>query len=115
MVTNNIKTKQKLHELVSALYTTFPPDKQKKNLYAVSFTVYDYSHLILIVSDLISLCLSAINDESECGSSSKAKSKVNIAQILNIAIELLPVDEDAFLEKSQEIFSKMSSNVVSEN
>jgi hypothetical protein len=115
METNNIKTKQKLHELVGALYTTLTPDKQKKDLYAVSFTVHDYSHLILIVSDLINLCVLAIKDESERDSSSKAKSKVNIAQILNIAIELLPIDEAEFLEKSREIFSKKNSNDVLEN
>jgi hypothetical protein len=115
METNNIKTKQKLHDLVSALFTTVTPDKQKKKLYAVSFTVYDYSHLILIVSDLINLCLLAIKDESECDSSSKANSKVNIAQILNIAIELLPIDEVEFLDKSREILLKEISNDILEN
>jgi hypothetical protein len=108
METNNSKTKQELHELVSALFTTITPSKQKKDLYTVSFTVYDYSHLILIVSDLISLCVRALEDESERGSGSN----VNIAQILNIAIELLPIDEAAFLDKSWELFLKGNSNDV---
>jgi hypothetical protein len=112
METNNSKTKQELQELVSALFTTITPSKQKKDLYTVSFTVYDYSHLILIISDLISLCLRAIEDESERGSDSKENSKVNIAQILNIANELLPFDEAAFLDKSRKLFLKENSNDV---
>jgi hypothetical protein len=106
MQTNNSKTKQELHELVSALFTTITPSQQKKELYTVSFTVYDYSHLILIISDLINLCVRAIEDESERGFGSKGNSKVNIAQILNIANELLPIDEAAFLDKSRELFLK---------
>jgi hypothetical protein len=113
METNNIKIKQELHELVSALFTTITPSKQKKDLYTVSFTVYDYSHLILIISDLISLCVRALEDESERSSSSRGNSKVNIAQILNIAIELLPIDEAAFLDKSRELFLKESSSDIS--
>jgi len=112
METNNSKTKQELHELVSALFTTITPSKQKKDLYTVSFTVYDYSHLILIVSDLISLCVRAIEDESERGSDAKGNSKVNIAQILNIANELLPIDEAAFLDKSRELFLKGYSDNI---
>ncbi|WP_268846558.1 hypothetical protein [Flavobacterium aestivum] len=115
METNNIKTKHELHELVSALFTTLTPDKQKKDLYAVSFTVYDYSHLMLIISDLIRLCVRSIEDESERGSDSEESSKVNIAQILNIAIELLPIDEAEFLDKSREILLKEISNDVLEN
>jgi hypothetical protein len=112
MQTNNVKTKQELHELVSALFTTITPSQQKKDLYTVSFTVYDYSHLILIVSDLINLCVRAIEDESERGFGSKGNSKVNIAQILNIANELLPIDEAAFLDKSRELFLKENSNDI---
>jgi hypothetical protein len=112
METNKIKTTPELQELASTLFTTITPDKRKKDLYTVSFTVCDYCHLMLVISDLMKLCVCVIEDESERGSDSKGNSKVNIAQILNIAIELLPIDEAAFLDKSRELFLKEDSNDV---
>jgi hypothetical protein len=115
METNKIKTTPELQELASALFTTLTPDKLKKDLYTVSFTVYDYSHLMLIISDLMKLCVSVIEYESELDSCSNENSKINIAQILKIAIELLPIDEAAFLDKSRKLFLKENSNDVPEN
>ncbi|WP_268846868.1 hypothetical protein [Flavobacterium aestivum] len=111
MESNTIKITQDLEELATQLFTTLAPNKLEKGLYTASFSVCDYSHLMFIITDLMKLCVSAIEDESEFGS----YSKINIAQILKIVIELLPTDEAAFLDKSREIFSKMNRNDVSGN
>jgi hypothetical protein len=115
MEINKIKAIPELQELANALFTTLTPDKLKKDLYTVSFTVYDYSHLMLIISDLMKLCVCVIEDESERNSCSNENSKINIAQILNILIELLPIDEAAFLDKSRKLFLKEKSNDIPEN
>ncbi|WP_268845970.1 hypothetical protein [Flavobacterium aestivum] len=109
MENNSIKTTQGLEDLATALFTTLAPNKLEKDLYTASFTVCDYSHLMFIITDLMKLCVSAIEDESGFGS----YLKINIGQILKIAIELLPSDEAAFLDRSRELFAKESGNDVS--
>lgn len=98
VITKNIKT--------DVIYCFGKPDRREKDVSRASFIVYDYRHLMLIISDLMKLCVYATEDEFCLNSSSVVSSKINIAQILEIAIELLPIYEAKFLDKSRELFLK---------
>ena len=115
MEATKIKKIQKLQEMVKTHFTTLKPDKQEKDRFRVSFTVSDYTHLMFIISDLMKLCISSIEEEISYDSSSIVHSRVNITQILEIAIELLPINEAEFLDHSRELFSKKGENDAAEN
>lgn len=113
METTEIKHTEELQKLTNAFLTKLEPDKRKKDLYKVSFAVYDYSHLMFIISDLMKLCVNSIEDGFD--SDTAILSKINVAQILEIAIQLLPIDEAEFLDRSRELLLKESSNDATEN
>ncbi|MFV8343582.1 hypothetical protein [Flavobacterium sp. XS2P39] len=115
METNGIKKIQELQEMVNTHFTKLKPNEKEKNTCTVSFTVYDYSHLMFIISDLMKLCIYATEDEFGLDSCSVVSSKINIAQILEIAIELLPIDEAEFLDQSRKLFFKKNGNDIPEN
>ena len=50
METTEIKNIQELQELAIVFFTTLKPAKHGKDL-TVSFTVYDYKHLMFIISE----------------------------------------------------------------
>lgn len=97
---------QELQEMARTHFTLLKPDKEKKDSHTVSFPVYDYYNLIHIVSDLMKLCAIAIENESEFDSSFEENSKIDIAQILKIAIMLLPIDEIEFLDEVKKLLKK---------
>ncbi|MDI5886466.1 hypothetical protein [Flavobacterium yafengii] len=111
METTEVKNTKELQELANELFTTLKPAKHEKD-FTVSFTVYDYKHLMFIISDLMKLCVSAIEDGFD--SDTVVFSKIHITHILEIAIELLPIDEAEFLDKSRELFLKENKNDIPE-
>ena len=58
-------------------------------------------------------CVSAIEDGFD--SDTVVFLKIHITHILEIAIELLPIDEAEFLDKSRELFLKENKNYTAEN
>ncbi|PWJ89346.1 hypothetical protein BC749_1234 [Flavobacterium araucananum] len=90
---------QELQELGNMSFTLLKQDKQKKD-FTVSFPVYDYYHLMGIISSLMKLCAIAVENEATFDDNSK----IDIADILKIAIVLLPIDEAEFLDKARELF-----------
>lgn len=71
VITKNIKT--------DVIYCFGKPDRLEKDVCRVSFIVYDYRHLMFIISDLMKLCVYATEDEFGLDSSSVVSSKINIA------------------------------------
>ncbi|WP_431244259.1 hypothetical protein ACQ9BO_07810 [Flavobacterium sp. P21] len=101
MKTTDVKIEEELKELAIKTFTTLKPEKYDKDRFIVCFTVLDYKDLFFAISNMIKLCVHALDEDFE--SDTLGISKINIIQILEIAIELLPMEEAEFLDKSRSL------------
>jgi hypothetical protein len=115
METNEIKNLKNLQELARKQFKTLETDTYTKDLFTVKFNVIGYKDLLFVISDLIKLSICAIEQDSSYDSATIVNSKVNITNILEIAIQLLPIDEAEFLDESRELFLNENSNNIPEN
>jgi hypothetical protein len=109
METTEKKT-QKLEKLACTYLRTLKPAKQKKGKYTASFTVKNYKHLMFIISDLLKLCVNTIELEFDYDCLPVVDEKTDVAQILEIVIELLPHEEAEFLDEAKKMFFKENDN-----
>jgi hypothetical protein len=101
-----IKTLTDLKELTDEHFTSLSPDKYKKEVYNASFGVAGYKDLIFVVSDLIKLCIKAVEAEESHDPGLIVSPLVNISNILEIAIQLLPIDEAELLDQLRALMEK---------
>jgi hypothetical protein len=101
-----IKKLTNLNELTGKHFTSLSPDKYKKEVYTASFGVVGYKDLIFVVSDLIKLCIKAIEAEESHDPGLIVSPLVNISNILEIAIQLLPIDEAELLDQLLALMEK---------
>lgn len=78
----------------------------KKEVYTASFGVVGYKDLIFVVRDLIKLCIKAIEAEESHVPGLIVSPLVNIINILEIAIQLLPIDEAELLDQLWALMEK---------
>jgi len=101
-----IKTLTDLKELTDEHFISLSRHAYKKEVYTASFGVAGYKDLIFVVSDLIKLCIKAIEAEESHDPGLIVSPLVNISNILEIAIQLLPIDEAELLDQLRALMEK---------
>ena len=95
-----------MNELTDIQFTSLSPDKHKKEVYTASFGVVVYKDLIFLVSALMKLCIKAIEAEELHDPGLIVSPLVNFSNILEIAIQLLPIDEAELLDQLRALMEK---------
>jgi glycine cleavage system regulatory protein len=103
MDTTKIKTTPELQELVASSFTTLRPNKHNKDSYKVELEVEGYLNLLFTVSNLLKVSIMALDSE-DLFSAHAPSPQTHIRNMLEIALQLLPLDEAEFLDKIREQF-----------
>jgi hypothetical protein len=82
--------------LQSQLYFRTLHETQSKGVYTVPITTTGYADLLCTVSELLRLCITVAHADD---SSLMPNPQVNIANLLEIALQLLPLHEGEFLDE----------------
>lgn len=103
MDTAKIKTIPELQELATSSFTTLRPNKHKKDSYKVELEVEGYLNLLFTVSNLLKVSIMAL-DAEDLFSGHMPNPQTHIRNMLEIALQLLPLEEAEFLDKLREQF-----------
>jgi hypothetical protein len=95
METNEIEKLARLKKLTSQYFTTLKPTKDK-NTYTVQFKIVNYLELGCVITDMIKLCILALDHDMHKIEEKKSDS-INVSLILETVVQMFPLDEFEFL------------------
>jgi len=101
METNETETLAKLKKLTAQYFTTLKPTKNK-NSYAVQFKVVNYLELGCVITDMLKLCILALDHDMHKIEEMKHES-INVSLILETVVQMIPLDEFEYLSYVEEI------------
>jgi len=101
METNETETLAKLKRLTAQYFTTLKPTKNK-NSYAVQFKVVNYLELSCVITDMLKLCILALDHDMHNIAEKKSQA-INVSLILETVLQMFPLDEFEYLSYVGEV------------
>jgi hypothetical protein len=98
METNEIKNLEKIRKLSVRYFNTLK-HIDKTNIYTAEIRVLNYYELAYVISNMLKLCIVALDPEAPEISKTVKNQSINVAVILEIVTQLLPIDEIEFLDE----------------
>jgi len=105
METNAFETLQKLQKLTAQYFTTLKPTNEAHS-YTAQFKVVNYLELGCLITDLLKLCILALDNDMHNFSKKDKSATINVSLILETILHLFPMDEMEFLGYAAEIRSE---------
>ncbi|WP_289666017.1 hypothetical protein [Flavobacterium panacagri] len=96
MKANETETLQKLQQLTAMYFTTLKPTNES-NSYTVQFKVVNYLELGCLITDLLKLCILALDNDMHNFSKKDNSAAINVSLVLETILHLFPMDEMEFL------------------
>jgi len=107
-----IKTAQELEAFASLLtkateFNMLKPYHKREDMYTAKLFFSGYNDLNLAVMDLIQVCMTALYSMEESGNDRKLASALTIADVLQIALDLMPMEEFQILDSCHQLHLKL--------
>jgi len=111
MEINNIKA---LTDLAEKLATTrefniLSPCERRENQHTAKLYFSGYNDLTLTVMDIVKVCISALYGMEDNEGDRKYASAYTIAEVLGLALELMPMEESQILDLCYELHLKLKA------
>lgn len=97
-------TFENLRHRSNFLLTTLKPKPKADDVFLVEVAFSGYSSLICTVSDLMKLCALAMQSEEPYLSPLISNTQIDLAGIMELALQLMPIQEAEFLDVARELF-----------
>lgn len=111
-----METNERLESLTKMsryLFTTLQPAKgKKKHLFTASVNFSSYSSLLCTVNDLMKLVTLAHLSDDPYVSDTVPNPIIDLANIMELAIQLMPINEAEFLDEARGIFLGTQADVL---
>ncbi|WP_242499233.1 hypothetical protein [Flavobacterium sp. 140616W15] len=104
MEAHEIMKSEDFRQLIDRYFTTIKPANDKKGVCAVEIKVLGYCELLYIISNMIKLCTLALDHEELEISNGVKDSSIDIALLLKVVTQLLPLDEIELLDEINKMF-----------
>lgn len=110
METNEIKKLEQLEKLTARYFRTLKPadDKTENNVAQIKFA--NYFELGCAITNMLKMCILTIDHDAHKISATN-KNPVNVSLILEMVLEMFPLDEFEFLNEISEMFIEKPRNV----
>lgn len=96
METNESKNLERLKELTTLYFRTLKPANDNSKMQIAQIKVLNYFELGCLISDLLKLCILALNNDMQNIEKKKSES-INVGLILETVLSIFPLDEMEFL------------------
>ncbi|QOG01892.1 hypothetical protein [Flavobacterium sp. MDT1-60] len=107
MKTNETETLERLRTLTALHFRTLKPANDESKTYTAQINVLNYYELGCIISDMIKLCILALDHDMH-NVGEKKKQSINVSLILETVLQLFPLDEMEFLSYVGEMVGEKS-------
>lgn len=113
METNEIEKMENLRKLTASYFSTLKPCNDKKGGYATQIKLANYSELGCIITEILKLCIVALDHDAHKTSDTIKTSPINVSLILEMVLEMFPSDEFEVLDEINQMFI-VDPQIVSE-
>lgn len=91
-------------------FKTLKPVEQKNGAYSASIEFAGYLDLLCMISDLLKVSRLVLEDDNESDPSLIINPQINVASIIELAIQLLPIAEGEALDKCLMMINELKVN-----
>ena len=88
-------------------FNKLKPSSQHDGMHKAGLYFTGYNDLTLTIVDIISVCTAALYGMEDNGGNAKYASAFTIAEVLSLALELMPVEESQILDECYELHLKL--------
>lgn len=103
MEINEIKNLEYLKKLTALHFQTLKPSGKKTESYTAQLKIVNYFELGCIITDMLKLCILALDHEAPEISKTIKNQPINVSLILETVVQLIPMDELEFLSDISEM------------
>lgn len=110
METDKLKAISDLAETLgkATQFNMLKPYHNREDMYTTKLFFSSYNDLNLAVMDIIQVCMTALYAMEESGNDRKMASALTIADVLKIAIDLMPMEEFQVLDSCYKLHLKLT-------
>ena len=106
MEANKIKNLENILKLSARYFNTLKPITDRTDIYTAEIRVLNYYELTYVVSNMLKLCILALDQEAPEISKTIKNTSINVAVVLEVVTQLLPIDEIEFLDEIHQMLVK---------
>lgn len=110
METNEIKNLDQLKKLIASHLNILNPS-DKNDLYTFKIEVFDYAELGCIITNLLKMCILAVDQEAHKVSEINKIQPINVVMILEMILQMFPLDEFELLSEINLMYAADSQSV----
>lgn len=103
METTEIKNLEALKKLAARSFHTLKPTDDSSKTYIAQIKVSNYAELGCIMTDMLKLCILALDPETLNISEKDKNEPINVSLILETVLQLFPLEEMEFLSDVGEV------------
>jgi hypothetical protein len=107
METNEMETLERLRKLTALHFRTLKPANYESKTYTAQINVLNYFELGCIISDMIKLCILALDHDMH-NVVEKKRQSIHVSLILETVLQLFPLEEMEFLSCVGEMVGEKS-------
>ncbi|MEN2401964.1 hypothetical protein GKZ90_0019400 [Flavobacterium sp. MC2016-06] len=111
MQTSEIKTIEYLRKLSTIYFTTLKPDNDKTKVNTAQIKFTNYYELGCTITEMLKLCILAQDYNSNKISETNKNKPIDVSAILEMVLEIFPLNEFEFLSDLSEMLAEDSNNV----
>ena len=111
MEAKEIKDLEYLKKLMSLYLNTLKTPKDNTEYYTAEIKLLHYGELGCVITNMLKLCILALDSEAQEISKRIKNPSVDVALILEVVLQLFPVDEFELLSEINDLFIA-DSNIV---
>lgn len=103
MKINEIKSLENLKRLTDGYLNTLKRTNDKREFYTAEIKVMNYSELGCIITNMLKLCILALNQDEYKISETAKQSTIDVGLVLEVALQLFPNDEFDLLSEINQV------------
>ena len=103
MKTNEIEKLENLRKLSAKYCNTLTPSTDKTGTHTAQIKMLNYYELGCTITEIIKLCIIALEQEAHQTSATIKYSPINVALILEMVLEMFPLDEFELITEINEV------------
>ncbi|MFV8346873.1 hypothetical protein [Flavobacterium sp. ZB4P13] len=111
METDEIKKVENNRKLSVRYFNTLKPVTDKTDMYTAEIRVLNYCELGYVIYNMLKLCILALDQEAPEISETIKNPSINVASVLEIVAQLLPLDEIELLDEMHQMLSTDSQDL----
>jgi hypothetical protein len=108
MESKEIKILENLRKLTARYCTTLNLSTDKTEFHTAKIELLDYYELGCIITNMLKLCILALDNEEHKIDETQKRSPINVSLILETVLQMFPLDEFEMLSEINEILIEVS-------